>query len=280
VGDFIDEPKAQIDDQAVQSNQTLEPEGLSVMASDTTWDVLLPAAAHVGEENWCGVDSDWEKDAKDAHVFGTDDDFVELVLCGDTDGDTIADFCPNGDLDNCPDIANPLQRDADNDGLGDLCENPGVVIKYCLKFGPAPVNISDNTGAFLWAICEIGNLHSNNAQTVTIEFDTAGMPAACTQDDLTILPGQSSFVLEPDEQKFIVFRAGLECHSTTDQVVPLTVTVTLTGDGDDDDDGAIDEDSRDGIDDDGDSIDGEDPPGTDDDIHEQIREVIISSVQP
>ena len=271
-----------------ESDQQLEPEGLSVMAADTTWTINLPSAAHVGEENWCDVDSEWAKDAKDAHVFGGDDDLVALVICGDTDGDTIADFCPNGDLDNCPDIANPLQRDADNDGLGDLCENPGVVIKYCLKFGPAPVNISDGAatanvadGAYLWAICEIGNLHSNNAQTVTIEFDTAGMPdPECTQDDLTILPGQSSFVLEPDEQKFIVFRAGLECHSTTDQVVPLTVTVTLTGDGDDDDDGLIDEDSRDGVDDDGDSIDGEDPPGVDDDIHEQIREVIISNVQP
>jgi hypothetical protein len=131
------------------------------------------------------------------------------------------------------------------------------------------------------AICEIGNLHSNNPQVVTIGFETAGMPdPECTQDDLMILPGQSSFVLEPDEQKFIVFRAGLECHSTTDQVIPLFVGVTLEGDGDDDDDGAIDEDSRDGIDDDGDSIDGEDPPGGEDDEHEQIREVIISSATP
>jgi len=262
-----------------QVDQTLEPKGLSVLAADTTWGVNLPAALHLGLASWCSVDSTWTKLAKDPHVSGGDTDQKFLTICGDTDGDTVADNCPNGDLDNCPADANPLQRDADGDGLGDACENQDVQIKFCLKFGPAPVNIADSTGSFLWAICEIGNLHSI-PQAVTITFNTAGMPAACTQEDLTILPGQSSFVLEAGEQKFIVFRAGLVCLTGTDQLVPLTVSVWLEGDGDDDQDGLIDEDFRDGIDDDGDSIDGEDPPGSDDDHHEQIREVIISSVVP
>jgi YVTN family beta-propeller protein len=48
----------------------------------------------------------------------------------DADGDGIGDVCEPDtdgdgvidDLDNCPDIANPDQADADNDGVGDACD--------------------------------------------------------------------------------------------------------------------------------------------------------------
>jgi len=41
----------------------------------------------------------------------------ETAGCVDSDGDGV-----NDDLDNCPNIFNPSQRDSDDDGLGDICD--------------------------------------------------------------------------------------------------------------------------------------------------------------
>jgi hypothetical protein len=49
---------------------------------------------------------------------GCDIGAYELALVDDTDGDGIPD-----DVDNCPDVANPDQADADGDGIGDVCES-------------------------------------------------------------------------------------------------------------------------------------------------------------
>ena len=43
----------------------------------------------------------------------------KTVDCVDSDGDGF-----NNDLDNCPNVYNPDQADADNDGVGDACDAP------------------------------------------------------------------------------------------------------------------------------------------------------------
>jgi hypothetical protein len=260
--------------------------------------------SHVTKE--CTVDLDKTIEVTDPHVIDPDgsnnDAHKTFIVCLDTDSDGVPDQCSvTGEQDNCTDVPNADQKDSDGDGLGDACDADAthdLVVKYCLKLGPAPINLSDNAGSYMWILCEIGNF-SDHDEVVEIGEVISGVPAGCELLEQTILPGQDTILLQgehidndgdtlfnedppdgldndgdsmidedgPDgEQKIILFRARFECH---DPALPDLYGITLDvsaghstpGVGiDDDGDTQIDEDPVDGVDNDGDSKIDEDPP--------------------
>ena len=179
---------------------------------------------------------------------------VSITFVRDTDGDTVPDNF-NSVVDNCEGIVNPGQQDSDQDGQGDACDEEPFhddLVKYCLAFGPAPINLSDSVGAYMWVICEIGNNSDNNDtilpghdDVVQLSYSVTGLPAACNTGSLNsqgtqvtlVIPGSTTFVLLDDEQKFVLLRVRFECHTgVTPGIYPITATVTVdhqdTGGGD------------------------------------------------
>jgi len=269
----------------------------------------------------CSVDLDKTLTPNDVHTIDANGASASetVNVCLDTDRDGVADLCAlNGEKDNCTAVPNPGQQDGDGDLLGDACDkdaNHDLVVKYCIKLGPAPINISDTQGHYMWALCDIGN-HSDHNEVVTISQSLGAMPAGCTVTPQMILPGQASILLQgqwidndadtqfnedppdgldndgdsfidedgPDgEQKIILFRTRFECHSTTPALVSLPVEICASHSTpivgiDDDGDTDVDEDPVDGLDNDGDSRIDEDPPNdaqVPPDCHSQIEQVII-----
>jgi len=270
-------------------------------AEDGAGGMLLPVSVDVVvqdevlQEEWQAlkkppyfVDSNVSVDlaVEEAHVVDPDPSnnsaSTVLTLVRDTDADGVADNYA-GIRDNCQDVPNPDQTDTDGDGLGDACDGTPdheLKIKYCLKFGPAPVNVSDNFGSYMWVICEIGN-KDGHVNPATLYLDVSGVPTGCTQLEQRLLPGQGSFEMQPYEQKWVLYRERFECHAAVEDIYELDVKFCVEPTPvipyDDDGDALVDEDPIDGTDNDSDSLIDEDPPEGGGPLvcHEQVKLLVV-----
>jgi hypothetical protein len=277
----------------IQTYQTIKVTyDVNLAVSATTWE-MERWDFHINQHVWeCPVYFHKTLSGTADHVNDATPATVDkmMTVCADTDLDGVPDDCLS-QHDNCVAVPNPAQTDTDGDGIGDVCDarpKHEVEVKYCLKFGPAPVNISDTQGKYMWTICEIGN-RSNHAETVDIGLTVTGYPPlGCIMTQSLILPGQEIFSMLAGEQKFVLWRNRFECHDpATPGVYTLNVEscidhVNHTTGVDDDGDTLIDEDPIDGMDNDGDSEIDEDPPEGDgpENCEEQQRNMIVHDPTP
>ncbi len=132
-------------------NVTRDASG-NVTARDDCPFVYNPADATTGLQ----ADADGNGIGDACQVLTTDSSGNPMTI--DTDGDGVPDYDPvTNSLDNCPFVYNPLQEDANSDGVGDACPTSDIVILELgtpTQFGAPPsqgfirVKVNDGSGGF------------------------------------------------------------------------------------------------------------------------------------
>lgn len=96
-------------------------------------------------------------------------------------------------------------------------------------FGPAAVNISDTNGRYIWVV---GYYANNSDHTEMVNADLSipeDVPPGCEREIALIVPGQASRLIEPGDEKYMIWRVRYECHApATFAVVRQTMTVGVT----------------------------------------------------
>jgi hypothetical protein len=113
-----------------------------------------------------------------------------------------------------------------------------VLVKSLLVFGPAPLNLSDTTGRYMWAVGEIGmkdQLPLICAHKEVVDLSLTIVPdgiTGCLADPFApqlILPGRNPFYLLANEQKWVLYRTRFECHdSAAPGIYPLDIELCIT----------------------------------------------------
>lgn len=91
-------------------------------------------------------------------------------------------------------------------------------VHYALLFGPAPVNVSDSQGSYMWMIAWIENLSSVD-QEVQIGLEVTTVPAGCDQIQQLVLPGDETPWMEAGSSTWVLYRERYECHTPANEDV-------------------------------------------------------------